>query len=508
MPVQKVYYSIPATNDSQTQLDSNDKLSNGFSFTKGNANIRFSIAAQDRLLDTADMYLTGQVIHLDSSGDPIQVSAATTRAQFNADNGTDMRLYTNTNLGNWSGLETAIKRIFVQSKKSSVQIAQNNNYPMYKSVRNGYQNNDQDYLVSPLTRSDAAGKWSESLGRHASIMPVATSSTSPDFGNMDNINDPNYGKPFSFKLDTALLNNIQPIHLGEQYMGGVVINIELNNSDGVYHSRFARDGANIVSSAGNYYIIKNLRLTGRFSIPTPQDLQNYQPQMMLNDRVNLVNDVVSTTNSSKYTPNLGMVRSFVNLFLDSDQENNVKKNQTNFQTVCGLREYQQNKNSTRQPEDFVIKVSPNLLTKTVANGGTGTVNASLVADPVLQQGDAEVRNRFQRAVLNGDLADKCSASLVLTNNNLEAQYQGGGSATVGVGNNTLADLQGIGLDYSHHFGNTTNFVNQDYDLLMRSGVQSGDAVLPASRNGAPEIQQTYVRNVAVLNTQTLVKTVQ
>jgi hypothetical protein len=230
--------------------------------------------------------------------------------------------------------------------------------------------------------------------------------------------------------------------------------------------------------------------------------------MMLNDRVNLVNDVVSTTNSSKYTPNLGMVRSFVNLFLDSDQENNVKKNQTNFQTVCGLREYQQNKNSTRQPEDFVIKVSPNLLTKTVANGGTGTVNASLVADPVLQQGDAEVRNRFQRAVLNGDLADKCSASLVLTNNNLEAQYQTGGSATVGVGNNTLADLQGIGLDYSHHFGNTTNFVNQDYDLLMRSGVQSGDAVLPASRNGAPEIQQTYVRNVAVLNTQTLVKTVQ
>ena len=229
--------------------------------------------------------------------------------------------------------------------------------------------------------------------------------------------------------------------------------------------------------------------------------------MMLNDRVNLVNDVVSSTNSSKYTPNLGMVRSFVNLFLDSDQENNIKKNQSIFREPCGLREYQQNKNSTRQPEDFVIKVSPNLLTKTVANGAA-SVDASTVGKKALMLGDAEVRNRFQRAVLNGELADKTSASLNLTNDELEASYQTGGGATEGIGDNTDADLLGIGLDYTHHFGNSTNYVNQDYDLIMRSGVQSGDSVLPASRRDNPEIQQTYVKNVASLNTQTLVKTVQ
>jgi len=507
MPVQKVYYSIPATNDAQTQIDSNNKLSSGFSFTKGNANIRFSIAAQDRLLDTSDMYLTGQVIHMDSSADPIQISAATTRAQFNASNGTDMRAYTNLNLGNWAGLETAIKRIFVQSKKSSVEISQNNNYPMYKSVRNGYQNNDQDYLVSPLIREDAPGKWAKDLGRHATIMPVGDHASCADFANLDNINDPNYGKPFSFKLDTALLNNVQPIHLGNNFMGGVVINIELNNSDGVYHERWAREGANLVNVAGSYYLIKNLRLTGRFSVPTPQDLQSYQPQLMLNDRVNLINDVVSSTNSSKYTPNLGMVRSFVNLFLDQDQQNNLKKNQTIFREPCGLREYQQNKNSTRQPEDFVVKVSPNLLTKTVANGAA-SVSAADVGDKVLMLGDAEVRNRFQRAVLNGDLAGKTSASLELTNDELGAQYDTGGGAATGEGDNTQADLLGIGLDYTHHFGNSTNFVNQDYDLIMRSGVQSGDTVLPASRRSQPEVQETYVKNVAVLNSQTLVKSVQ
>jgi hypothetical protein len=66
---------------------------------------------------------------------------------------------------------------------------------------------------------------------------------------------------------------------------------------------------------------------------------------------------------------------------------------------------------------------------------------------------------------------------------------------------------GIGLDITHHLGNVSNFVNQDYDLIIRSGVQSGDAVLPASRNAAPEIQESYVKNVAEFNSQTLVKTI-
>ena len=122
-------------------------------------------------------------------------------------------------------------------------------------------------------------------------------------------------------------------------------------------------------------------------------------------------------------------------------------------------------------------------------------------------GDAEVRNRFQRAVLDGELAGKTSASLELTNKSLEEDYATGGDADNGVGNNTEADLMGIGLDYTHHFGNVTNYNNQDYDLIIRSGVQSGDANLPASRNNAPELQETYVKNVAQFNTQTLVKTI-
>jgi hypothetical protein len=254
-------------------------------------------------------------------------------------------------------------------------------------------------------------------------------------------------------------------------------------------------------------MLKNVRLQGRFLVPTPQDLEAYQPEMLMNDRINLVNDVQSSTNSSKYTPNLSAVRGFVNLFLDQDQENNIKKSQSRFRVPVGLREYTQNKDNIRAPEDFVIEVSPNLLTKTAQNGKTGAISAQNYIQKIAGQGDAEVRNRFQRAVLDGELADKTSATLTLSNKALDSDYETGGDADNGIGNQTQADLMGIGLDYTHHFGNTSAFRNQDYDLIIRSGVNSGDAVLPASRNSAPELQESYVKNVAAFNVQTLTKTI-
>jgi hypothetical protein len=346
----------------------------------------------------------------------------------------------------------------------------------------------------------------------------ATHNASGSFTNLVNFNDKHYGRPFSFKLDTSLLNNMKPLHLGNDYLGGLIINLELNNDAGYFYERFRAEGANHPSATGSYYVIKNLRLQGRFLVPTPADLQEYNPSMMLNDRINLINDVNSSVNSAKYTPNVSAVRSFVNLFLEQDQENNIKKNQSNFRVPVGLREYTQNKNNVRAPEDFVIGVSPNLLTKTAANGKTGAISAQDYADKINGQGDAEVRNRFQRAVLDGELAGKCAATLELSNKSLASDYETGGDANNGIGNQCDADLMGIGLDFTHHFFNTSNFNNQDYDLIVRSGVDTGDAVLPASRNtgdavlpasrnAAPELMETYVKNVAGFNSQTLVKTI-
>ncbi len=511
MPVQKIYFSVPPINDQATQSAAN-VMTGGFSLNKGNGNIKFAISAQDRLLDTSDMYLTGRIVHVTSTGAPLTLKplAATTLAEFNANQGNTLQQYTNQNISNWGGVSNMIKRIFVQSKKSAVSISEHRNYPMYTNLRTGWTNSTKDFLVSPLTRTDASGSNADSCNRHASLMDNATTGAAGQIPNISGQSDPNFGKPFSFKIDTALLNNPGAIHLGNNYLGGLLVNLELNNENGFYYNKYQdQSNGGDLNVDGSYYIIKDLRLNGRLSVPTPRDLASYNPNMLLPDRFNLINDVNSSVNSSKYTPNAASVRSIVNLYLDQDQENNRAKNQSTFRVPLGLRNYQQNKNNVRQPQDFVIEVKPNLLTKT-KQSGVGALNASTVNPKAGMEGDAEVRALFQRSVLNGELADKCSATLEVENLSIQEDYNatrgGGGPAlTEGCGNNCRANLMGVGIDYTFHMGETTDYRQRDYDIITNSGVNSGDAVLPSTRSSIPEITQSYITNVASFNSETLVK---
>ena len=125
-------------------------------------------------------------------------------------------------------------------------------------------------------------------------------------------------------------------------------------------------------------------------------------------------------------------------------------------------------------------------------------------------GDSEVRALFQRSVLNGSLASKCSVGLKEEEESIEAQYDGTRGATAaadGCGNNCRANAMGIGCDYTFAMGGTSDYRMRDYDQIVKSGVNSGDAVLPATRASKPEIVQSYIRNIAGFNTETLVKTV-
>lgn len=514
MPSSKVYFSIPPLNDNSV-TSAGDVLSGGFSNKNGNGNIKFAISSQDRLLDTSDMYLTGQILHVDSTGAPItlKAAAATTKAEYSANNGTTLQSYTNQNISNWNGVESMVKKIFIQSKKTSINISEHRNYPTYNAARKAWTHSKADYLISPAIRTCAFGTFADEANRHSTTMDNATSGASGQMPNMSGQEDPNYGMPFSFKLDTALLNNTQPLHLGQNYLGGLLVNIELNNENGFYSDRFRDLGNNQTDAdvlTGSYYIVKNLRLQGRLLVPTPQDLASYNPNFVLNDRFNLINEVNSTTNNSKYTPNVNAVRGVVNMFLDQNQENSRSANQTNLRNAVGLENYQTNKNNIRQPQDFVVEVVPNLLTKT-KQSGAGAVDAKDYADKGTIEGDSEVRAFWQRALLNGDLADKTVCSLELTKEQLDADYADratdGTSQNDGVGNLTAANGLGIGLDYTHHMGMVSNYSGAaDYDLLMRSGVNSGDAVLPISRRSQPEIVQSYVKNVASFNSESLVKT--
>lgn len=512
MPVQKVYFSIPPVNDSSTQMNGNT-LQGGFSANKGNQFVKFALSAQDRLLDTSDMYLTFQIMYVDSSGTPLKIPNGTTRPNYSAGNGANLQALSNLNIGNWAGVQNAIKRIFVQSKKSAVSISEHRNYPQYVGARNAHVFSQKEYIDTPLTRFDAGGTEAGDTNRHSVAMSNATNATGGDMTNISNINDEQYGKFVSFRLDTALLNNSVPLHLGNDYLGGLLVNLELNNENGFFYQRFQDVGTGQASApvTGSYYIIKNMRLQGRLTVPTPDELQAYQPQMMLADRINLINDVQSSVNSNKYTPNTALTKSFVNLFLDDSQENNIQENENNYRLPLGVRSYQQNKNNVRNPQDFVVECVPNLQDKTsAAPNNNVTYSAQNVTQKGSVQGDAEIRALFQRSILDGRLADKTAGSLSLTNTSLTDDYEstratGGQANTEGVLRNVNADCQGIGLDYTNGMGNASNFVQRDYDLVLRSGVNSGNTDLPESRRSKPEVIETYVRNSSAFNTQTLQK---
>ena len=251
MPSSKVYFSIPPLNDNSVN-STGGAITGGFSNKNGNGNIKFALSSQDRLLDTSDLYLTGQIIHVKSDGTPItlKAGATTTKAEYSANNGTTLQAYTNQNISNWNGVESMVKKIFIQSKKTSVNISD-------------WTNNSQDYLISPLIRSCASGTDATHANRHATTMDNATTGAAGQMPNMVGQEDPNFGVPFSFKLDTALLNNTQPLHLGQNYLGGLLVNLELNNENGFYSDRFRDMGTNQTEAdvlTGSYYVVIQSKL--------------------------------------------------------------------------------------------------------------------------------------------------------------------------------------------------------------------------------------------------------
>ena len=147
MVVGLTHFSLPPINENQTSI-SGTKLVGGASFNKGHPHIKFSIPAQDRMLKTSEMYLTGQIVVMNSDGTTLTLP----NGNLENNNGVNLTKQANLNWSNWGGISNVIERVFVQSKKSSVELMTHNNYSMYQNLRAGYANNERDFLVSPLTR--------------------------------------------------------------------------------------------------------------------------------------------------------------------------------------------------------------------------------------------------------------------------------------------------------------------------------------------------------------------
>mgnify|MGYP003639572095 CR=1 FL=1 len=496
MPSKKLNFSLSPINDNPVSV-LNTSLSNGFTHKNGFPTIKFSIPAQDLLLDTQSLYLCGQYILLDNAGALVQTALAD-RATLDANNDS-LAENTKINFSNWNGISSVIDKVVVQSKKTQQELQTIINYSQWNALTMGHSNNSEDYRQSPLIRTLACGTDSGFVNRRINQMPVIVETHIPDIGNKF------YGQFFSVKLDVALLK-AQMIHLGNEFCGGLLLTLHLTSDAGFFHQRFKKLNVGGNSKAqeidGCQYVLKNVKLEGKYAIPTSEDLQNYNPVITMNSRVNLMNDIVSSQNSNTYTPQLRQVKGVINTFMDDDQQNNYSQNQTNYRVPVGLIQYQQGKNNVRYPYDFDTKIQPNTESSSV-NG----VDLNVMKFPQSMIGDSELRLQFVRSMMSGAVSSHTSATLGLSNENLVDDYSANVAPTVtnSTGGQTKPDLLGIACDYTNGLGQIQNFVNQDYELKVDCGVNTGRASLPTDRSNKVCIQETYIKNFSEIDLRTLQK---
>lgn len=481
MPIGKRPFLIKPSNNT----------TDGFSHSKGNPVIKFSIPAQDLLLETSSLHLTGRIQFRDSTGTLISLAGNTATISDNDGSAVAQPSPVKQNLNNLGGVHNCVDKVVVKSKKSSTELVNDSNYAQYRAVQEAYSYNKEDYKRSPLNRNLSCGNNCDLLNRRI-VNQFTDGGTKTE----------RVGQEFSIKLNVPFLGR-QPLHLGEDHLGGLMITLYLAPDSNVFFSRFRHLLFNAGENAidGSYYVLKDLRLTGKYIVPDAADLKAYNPDVAFKNRVNLINDVVSSVNSNGYTPQVQFVRSISNQFQRGDAINNFALNSNNFPQVVGLQRTIQSKNGLRFPYEFPVEVLPNC--KSSDQTGAEITPATL-EQPSLGLGDTEVRIQYTRSLLGKNEAHHASNSLSESNDETREEYAVAGAGT-DTGNNCFVVATGIGADYQMGVMGTQNYVNQDYALEIVSGVNTGKTNLPTDSRSQTLLEQTFVNDLEVINTKTLVK---
>ncbi len=309
--------------------------------------------------------------------------------------------------------------------------------------------------------------------------------------------------------------NLGNLFLDDDYLGGLLITLHLSPDSVVFMNRFNRNGTGnaTLDQSTLSYVLRNVRLEGRYIIPTAQEVQQYPSVVPLQSRLNLINDIHSSVNSNSYTPQLQMVKGVLNQFLDNNQTNSFNFNSNNFRRVPGEVSHQVGKNGLRFPLNYSTTLIPNVNSVRQNGVATGGELPNNLVYPVLKQNDCEVRHHYERALLDGKVPNHTIADLDLTNQSLTQDYDPTqpGAGNNGAGNNLKCDCVGIGTDYTLNLGIVANMVNQDYNLTLTSGVNTAQANSGVNRNGnannQPLLQQTFVRHNGQFDTQRLIKVI-
>ena len=495
MPIKKVNFSIAPINENRVIQTGATTVTGGFSHKQGSATVRFSIPTSERLLQSSSLRLTGQII-LKTANDNVYNNAV--GANILENNGVNLQRFTSCNMPTFGGVKNCIDKVIVQSKKSNVELANVNQYGLYSTLKEVYTNKEDDYLWGKVCNG------SLSQGRHAEATNrrINLSANTTQFGL--EMGSKWVGQMFSMDLECDIFKG-QNLHLGQSQLNGLLVTLHLAPDSAVFTQRFKTIGTNQTQANINecMYVLKNLRLEGKYLIPTAQDLKNYNSNMMLNARLNLVNDIHSDDNTKSYTPQLNSVKSFINMFQDEDQQNNLRVQQNNCRMPQGLKSYEQGKDNVRTPFTFPIKFQPNLSSR--LEFGVGGIIRNIMHKGDILDSDVESRKHFERSLL-GVESKKNVFNLSYIDSIQTAEYEDlTPNVDNGKGNNLVPDCRGMGVSYEFGLGNTMPYMGSDYSLNIKSVIQTGNIQVPTDRNNKSSIMQSFVRHSAQLNTASLVR---
>ena len=499
MPIEKNYFSISPLNDNPLQSTGTNGITGGFSFRESNPIVKFSLPAVEKMLETSTLVLSGMFIVKQS--DTNEGFHSTNYAQLDNDDGANVQKEVANNIPNHGGVHNVIDKVVVQTKKTNTEIINIHNYPAYSSLREAYTNCDEDYIWGNApNRSLAQGRWADQVNRRIQVIADKTAQ------DLKVNNNREIGVPFSIKLDVDLFQS------GNIYLGQALTN-----------GRATNGGLNVITDLSNsMYVLRNLKLEGRYVVPTPQEMKSYNANLNLNSHLNLLNDIHADQDNNTYTPQLNSVKSICNQYLDKDQTNNLAYQQNDFRLPVGLKQIEHKKDNLRFPFTFPIKAQPNW--DSLVELGEGQIRPQEIMKKELINGDVELRKHFERALLGGQESVRSSATLKRTADNMKSGYDDrttgiypdtsnvGTNANVpvpdtrGTGNQLAPELLGLGVDYTYGIGNSMGYVNRDYSNSINSGVNTGDTRLPVDRRNKSELVQTFVKYNAQLNLNTLVKT--
>ena len=478
MPLRKLSFSLPALNETS-----------GFSPRAGFPVVKFSIASQVGMLETSSLRLVGKFQVKSTSSLVVSASAVNFDDIGKEGNSADIQPCTKPTISPFGGIKTCIDKVVILSKKVSKELSTDVNYGQYVALKESRFGIKSDFRNSLPSRSFSLGQNAVASQRRFMMSQAKTG-----------IDEKEQGQEFSIKLDIPLFQN-NLLALDDGHLGGLMISIHLS-PESAFFSTFmngvATDpaGTNLIDTFR--YVLQDLRLEGRIEIPTAQELSSYPAIFPMDNQINLLQDIHSSSSSNTLAPQVSQVKGIVNLFLTQSQTNNLSQNQFSFSLPPGLKSQIQAKNSVRYPLKFPIKAEPTFSDSTSVAVGT-------LSYPSLQINSSETRLQFERSLNDGRLPSYSSADLVLTEESERSRLLAtNGTATES--SNLFVDSIGIGSDYTFGLGLAQDYRGGDYNLVLESGVQTANAKLMATYSDTPLLQQTFVRNNAFFDTVNLVKT--